>query len=349
MSEKDWDSFYDELIKALSESLDIKKSSQKDFIKTKQKRMWKNVRVIEDNKGKKLGEVKLSRSKMVAMKSEKTDQKMYRVRGQGWLLETQKPGRMGAGRVLPMDDEQAHHWLKENGWTVLEPSSMEPVKYEAKADEKIYVVGGTPLSKQAALDLVTKESEGVQVIAEHTDVKVEGNPVRFRNGLDSSYALDYGDLDPIDVAEQEAAFEETEDLERSEAFETAGMSETMDDGAKIWSALQREGYEGATDERKKEVFQDFRREYVNSGHKYEEFFRSTPDERLDVVKERRQEFLNAGGSLEEWGSTSPDHHDKVIAEAKAKETSNNAEETASTESTLEVVEETYEAEFTAAP
>lgn len=136
------------------------------------KKQWRNVRTVIDGHGKQIGQLTLNREQMIALKSTKSGQRLYRVHGAGWLLENKSHSTRGLGQVMPLNPEQAHDWLERNGWTVLAPDPAGPaLDYTARSNEKIFIEQGT-------VHLNTESARGVKLVAEADRVEVTGWPVR---------------------------------------------------------------------------------------------------------------------------------------------------------------------------
>lgn len=188
MSENSYLDLFDEIMRAAGE---YRRTAPR------RKEHWRQIRNVVDGQGKVLGKVKLTRSKMTTLKSATTGQRLYRVKGAGWLLETKNHNMRGAGTVMPLSDDQAHQWLRENGWTVLIQEEGKPaVNYQPQKGERLYIEGGSVV-------LDTLDAKRVDVVAEKSDVQVDGWPVRWRGSEGAALAYDHGNLDPEAVAEEQ--------------------------------------------------------------------------------------------------------------------------------------------------
>lgn len=204
MSENSYLDLLDEILRAMGE---------RRHEVPRRKKNWRQVRHVIDGQGNVVSRIHTSRSKMISLKSPVTGQRLYRVKGAGWLLETQKPGPHRVGAVTALDDDQARVWMEANGWTVLrQEASAQPLDYTPEKGERIYVEGGR-------VNLKTEDAPKVDVVAENAVVAVTGYLIRFRGGKDAATEHDYGTVDPADAAVEHAGIEpaETNTVEMGEA------------------------------------------------------------------------------------------------------------------------------------
>lgn len=163
------------------------------------KENWRQIRNVVDAQGQIVQRVQLKRSTMTTLKSPKTGQRLYRVNGAGWLLETKKHSMSKLGEVRALDDAQARFWLNENGWTVLDQEPGQPkIHYTPEPGELVYIQGGE-------VELDTQAAKKVSVVAESAGVFVVGHQVNWRGSEEASVERTRGNVPEEADAELEPA------------------------------------------------------------------------------------------------------------------------------------------------
>lgn len=138
----------------------------------RKRRTWRQVRNVVDANGNKIGQVKLSKDKMIALKSPRTGQRLYRVKNGGWLLEQRRHSSARLGEVTPLTQEQARAWMHKHDWTYLEQQPGQPVvEHTARADERIFIGAGE-------VKLNTVDAPRVVLVSEGKNLDVIGFPVK---------------------------------------------------------------------------------------------------------------------------------------------------------------------------